>query len=120
VWAPFRPCPIPWLREQRRRRKPENLFGRGAVDMDIGSEVTGTTRHYDSEEPWLDDVLDARIWLGFHFRDGMDDGRAIGRQVADEVVGNGSPARSSSPPLWPCCRPRSIGVTGGPGLSGPR
>jgi hypothetical protein len=65
----------------------ENLFGRGDVDMAIRSEVTGTTRHYDSEEAWLDDVVDARIWLGIHFRDAMEDAREIGRAVADDVVG---------------------------------
>jgi hypothetical protein len=63
----------------------ENLFGAGHVDMDIRSTVTGATRHYDSEEPWLDDVVDARIWLGIHFRDAMDDAREIGRGVADAV-----------------------------------
>jgi hypothetical protein len=49
-------------------------------------EVLGATRHYDSENAWLDDVVDARIFLGFHFRDAMDDGRTLGREVADHVV----------------------------------
>jgi hypothetical protein len=31
-------------------------------------------------------VTDARIFLGIHFRDAMDDGRAVGRAVADKVV----------------------------------
>jgi hypothetical protein len=67
----------------------ENLFGEGEVDMIIRSltpEVTGATRPYRSEEAWLDDVTDARIFLGIHFRDAMDDGRAVGRAVADKVV----------------------------------
>lgn len=34
----------------------------------------------------VDKVVDARIWLGFHFRDGMDDARSIGREVADHVT----------------------------------
>jgi hypothetical protein len=63
----------------------ENLFGTGGVDVDIRSTVTGATRHYDTAEAWLDDVVDARIWLGIHFRDGMDDARDIGRRVADAV-----------------------------------
>jgi hypothetical protein len=37
-------------------------------------------------EAWLDDVVNARIWLGIHFRDAMDDAREIGRDVADAVV----------------------------------
>jgi hypothetical protein len=67
----------------------ENLFREGEVDMIITSltpEVTGATRPYDSEDAWLDDVTDARIFLGIHFRDAMDDARAVGRAVADEVV----------------------------------
>lgn len=64
----------------------EILYGWGMVDMDLRSGVTGDLRHYDSEQAWLDDVVDARIWLGFHFRDAMDDGRLLGAQVADQVV----------------------------------
>jgi hypothetical protein len=67
----------------------ENLFGEGEVDMDIRSltpEVTGTTRHFDSADEWLDGVVDARIFLGIHFRDAMDDARDVGREVADHVV----------------------------------
>ena len=57
--------------------------------MDIVSltpEVTGATQHYDSADAWLDDVVKARIFLGIHFRDAMDDGRRLGRTVADHVV----------------------------------
>jgi hypothetical protein len=67
----------------------ENLFGEGDVDMTITSltpEVVNATRHYDSEDAWLDDVTDARIFLGYHFRDAMDDARTVGRDVADRVV----------------------------------
>ena len=34
----------------------------------------------DSEDAWLNDVVDGRIYLGFHFRDGMEDGRQIGAE----------------------------------------
>ena len=64
----------------------EELFGRGQVDMEIHSTVTNTTRVYDDAEAWLDDVTNARIWLGIHFRDAMDDAREIGTGVADAVV----------------------------------
>ncbi|MGY1617299.1 vanadium-dependent haloperoxidase [Geodermatophilus sp. SYSU D00691] len=65
----------------------DGMFGR--VDVTLASTVPGlalTSRHYASAKAWLDDVTDARIWLGFHFRDAMDDGRRIGRGVAEEVV----------------------------------
>jgi hypothetical protein len=64
----------------------EELFGRGQLDMEIHSAVTNTTRVYDDAEAWLDDVTNARIWLGYHFRDAMDDAREIGTGVADAVV----------------------------------
>jgi hypothetical protein len=63
----------------------EELFGAGQVDMQVRSSVTNTTRTYDDEEAWLDDVVNARIWLGIHFRDAMDDAREIGRGVAGAV-----------------------------------
>jgi hypothetical protein len=67
----------------------EELFGEGDLDMNIQSltpEVAGTTRHYDTADAWVDGVVDARIFLGIHFRDAMDDARALGRGVADHVV----------------------------------
>ena len=64
----------------------EELFGPGQLDMAIRSTVTNTTQVYDDAEAWLDDVTDARIWLGIHFRDAMDDAREIGTGVADAVV----------------------------------
>jgi hypothetical protein len=64
----------------------EQLFGRGQVDVQITSNVTTTTRSYDDEQAWLDEVTSARIWLGFHFRDAMDDSREIGSAVADAVL----------------------------------
>jgi hypothetical protein len=64
----------------------EALYGAGAVDTVVTSLVTGTSRRYDSEDAWLDDVVDGRIFLGFHFRDGMEDGRQIGSGTAERVV----------------------------------
>jgi hypothetical protein len=71
----------------------EGLFGEGSVDMDIPSRAldaepdVDAVRHYDSADAWLADVTNARIWLGFHFRDAMDDAREIGRNVAETVLG---------------------------------
>ena len=67
-------------------RALENLFGAGDVDVFVASNVTGTVQHFDREQEWLDQVVDARIWLGFHFRDAMDDARSVSHEVADEVV----------------------------------
>jgi hypothetical protein len=70
----------------------EELFGPGQLDMAIRSSVTNTTRVYDDAEAWLDDVADARVWLGVHFRDSVDDGREIGSGVADAVADEFRPA----------------------------
>ncbi|MGY1663826.1 vanadium-dependent haloperoxidase [Geodermatophilus sp. SYSU D00705] len=64
----------------------EGLFGRGQVDLRIHSTVTGTTRVYDDADTWVDEVMDARVWLGIHFRDSMDDSREIGSGVAEAVL----------------------------------
>jgi hypothetical protein len=67
----------------------EELFGKGNLDMTITStvpEVAGQTRHYDDADEWLADVTDARIFLGYHFRDGMDDAVVLGEAVAEHVV----------------------------------
>jgi hypothetical protein len=63
-----------------------NLFGTDDLEMFIRSEVTGTVRHFDTERKWLNQVVNARIWLGFHFRDAMDDARSVSHRIADEVV----------------------------------
>ena len=44
------------------------------------------TRHYDDPDEWQDDVTDARIFLGYHFRDAMDDSLEIGEGMAEHVV----------------------------------
>jgi hypothetical protein len=34
------------------------------------------------------DTIDARIWLGLHFRSAMTDGNELGHRVSDEVIEN--------------------------------
>jgi hypothetical protein len=66
----------------------DELFG-DDLDLTIAStvpEVNGTTREYDDADEWLEDVTDARIFLGYHFRDGMDDSLELGEGVAEYVV----------------------------------
>jgi hypothetical protein len=67
----------------------EELFGEN-LDMDIqlkdAAGVVLATRHYDDADVWQDDVTDARIFLGYHFRDAMDDSLEIGEDVAEHVV----------------------------------
>jgi hypothetical protein len=45
--------------------------------------VPGVTRAYDSEKAACQDVVDARVWLGIHFRSADVRGAQMGQQVAD-------------------------------------
>jgi hypothetical protein len=65
-----------------------HLYGRDALDLQLFSSVTGTTRQYSSAEVLDTDTRNARIWLGLHFRRAMNDGNALGHQVSDWVAGH--------------------------------
>ena len=42
----------------------------------------GVQRHYDCGDALLQDVVDARVWLGFHFRTADTASRDLGEQLA--------------------------------------
>ena len=45
--------------------------------------VPDAKRTYDSEKAACQDVVDARVWLGIHFRSADVRGAKMGQQVAD-------------------------------------
>ena len=45
--------------------------------------VPNVTRSYDSEKAACQEVVDARVWLGIHFRTADVRGARMGQQVAD-------------------------------------
>lgn len=59
-----------------------HLFGAGSIDLDVSSGVTGTTRHFDTTAALDAETMNARIWLGIHFRKAMTDANAMGHVVA--------------------------------------
>lgn len=59
------------------------LFGADSIDLTLSSAVTGTTRQYETTDELDEDTMNARIWLGFHFRTAMTDGNELGHDVAD-------------------------------------
>jgi hypothetical protein len=63
-----------------------HLFGARSMNVDIASTVTGTTRHYDSAAALDAETMNARIWLGLHFRRAMTDGNRVGHHAADRAV----------------------------------
>jgi hypothetical protein len=48
-----------------------------------GSSVLTTTQHFNTVHDVLDQVVDARVWLGFHFRNSVIQGEKVGNNVAD-------------------------------------
>jgi hypothetical protein len=61
----------------------ENLFQTRHVDLTlISTAVPGVQRHYDSGSALLQDVVDARVWLGYHFRTADTAARDMGQQIA--------------------------------------
>lgn len=67
-----------------------DLFGADAIDLDVSSSGTSpaSTRHYDTVAALDEDTINARIWLGFHFRRAMIDGNFLGHEVADWTIAN--------------------------------
>jgi hypothetical protein len=67
-----------------------HLFGPNSIDLDVSSGGTGTTttRHYDTVAQLDTETMNARIWLGLHFRKAMTDGNALGHAAADRIAAN--------------------------------
>ncbi len=57
-------------------------------DLTITSRITGRAQTYASIDELLDEIDDARVWGGIHFRSATRDGRFIGESVAKLVVEN--------------------------------
>ncbi|MGZ6643983.1 MAG: vanadium-dependent haloperoxidase [Solirubrobacteraceae bacterium] len=64
------------------------LFGARHIDLNVSSAVTKTVRHYETERQLNEDTMNARIWLGIHFRRAMTDGNQLGHDVAAFVLGH--------------------------------
>jgi hypothetical protein len=57
-------------------------MGTAVTDLTLSSPVTSSTKRYTSLHTLSQDAFLARIWLGIHFRDAMDDARFIGEKAA--------------------------------------
>jgi hypothetical protein len=62
------------------------FFRTDKAEFTLDSTVTGTTREYARFSEVAEEVEDARVWAGLHFRFSTDDGASIGRQVAGLVA----------------------------------
>jgi hypothetical protein len=62
------------------------FFGTDNVHFMLDSRVTGTTREYDRFHEAVKDVNQARVLVGFHFRNSDQEGSSLGRKVGRYVV----------------------------------
>ena len=60
------------------------VMGSDHIDVAIDATTTGTTRHYATVDQLVDEVGDARIWGGLHYRSSVD----AGTRIAERVVRN--------------------------------
>jgi hypothetical protein len=62
----------------------EELFGSGSLHLTLTSTaVPGAVRHYDSAAALRADVVNARVWLGIHFRFADVAARNMALRLAD-------------------------------------
>jgi hypothetical protein len=62
------------------------LFGRKSLDLRVFSSVTSTTRTFETTRELDQETMNARIWLGIHFRKAMTDGNRLGHQVSGWTI----------------------------------
>ena len=48
-----------------------------------GSSVLTTSQHFNTVDDIQNQVVDARVWLGFHFRNSVEQGEKLGNNVAE-------------------------------------
>lgn len=67
----------------------------GGFDLQLSTNVPGaspnmppttTVRHYTSTSTLDTDTMNARVWLGIHFRKAMIDGNGLGHDIVDWSV----------------------------------
>jgi hypothetical protein len=63
-----------------------DLFGATSLNLTVSSSVTNTSRHYETAAALDAETMNARIWLGLHFRKAMTDGNRLGHRVADVIA----------------------------------
>ena len=64
------------------------FFGTDNVPFTLDSRATGTTHTYTRLQDVVNDVDQARVLVGFHFRNSDLQGSTLGRQVAHYVTNN--------------------------------
>ncbi|MER5916388.1 hypothetical protein ABT124_39855 [Streptomyces sp. NPDC001982] len=82
------------------------LLGTMRLDLTLFSEATGTTRHYEYADRLNEDMINARVWAGIHFRSADVAGCRAGSRIgAWAVTHYFRPLRSSHAQASPTARP---------------
>lgn len=64
----------------------ETYFGTPAVPFVMDSTATNTVRRFEKVGDAIREVIEARIYIGYHFRSANVDGAALGRQTARYIL----------------------------------
>jgi hypothetical protein len=63
----------------------DQFFGGERLKFSFNSTVTGMTHDYGSPEDLVDEIVNARVYGGMHFRGSVLQGAALGRAVGHWV-----------------------------------
>ncbi len=67
----------------------EDFFGTDRMEFDVfSSRFPGQPRHFERFSDALDEIVDARVWGGIHFRNADEQGAELGKKVARYVRKN--------------------------------
>ena len=67
----------------------EDFFGTDRMEFDIfSSRFPGQPRHFERFSDALEEIVDARVWGGIHFRNADEQGAELGKKVARYVRKN--------------------------------
>lgn len=72
----------------------KQAFGTHKLSFSFNSTVTGTTHTWATVDEMADELREARIWGGMHFRTSLVDGSALGRHTARYVMRHAFEPRS--------------------------
>jgi hypothetical protein len=59
-----------------------NLLGTNRIRLSITSSATGTTHYFASVSDLRNEVINARVWAGLHYRNSGEVGDRLGAAVA--------------------------------------
>ncbi len=62
------------------------FFGTPDIGVDLGSMVTGTTRHFATADQLRTEIINARTWGGLHYRSSSELAVAMGQQLVLDAL----------------------------------